>query len=213
MKRTISQANEFDLAIIGGGSAAFAAALRASELGATALLVNEGTIGGTCVNVGCIPSKTLIRAAENHHWNGLARFRGVKPEQGDVDFGELLREKDELVQGLRRMRYEDVLSGLSNLRYIEGKAALVGPNEIGIEGSRFRAERILVATGTRPAIPDIPGLSETGVWNSTQALEAPGCGTAPRHLRRPSSRKLSSCLVEATSHLSSRRCSPAWGAR
>ncbi len=167
------QANEFDFAVIGGGSAAFAAVLRASDLGASVLLVNEGTIGGTCVNVGCIPSKTLIRAAENHHWNGLARFRGVKPEPGRVDFGELLREKDELVEGLRGMKYEDVLSGLSNVRFIAGKATILGPNEIGVGGNHFRAERILLATGSRPAMPDIPGLSKAGVWDSTQALSAP----------------------------------------
>ena len=72
----------FDLAILGGGSAAFAAARRASDLGAQVLMVNDGLIGGTCVNVGCVPSKTLIRAAENHHANQTSRFRGVKPEPG-----------------------------------------------------------------------------------------------------------------------------------
>ena len=165
--------NEFDLAIVGGGSAAFSAALRASELGATTLLVNEGTIGGTCVNVGCVPSKTMIRAAENHHWGSLARFRGVKPERGEVDFGELLREKDELVESLRQAKYEDLLSRLSDVRFLEGRARFVGQKEIEVSGSRYRAAKILVASGSRPAQPSIPGLSEAGVWDSTQALQAP----------------------------------------
>jgi mercuric reductase len=86
----VSDTRSFDLAVIGGGSAAFAAAIRATELGATVLLVNEGTLGGTCVNIGCVPSKTLIRAAENAHWNGLSRFRGVVPGQGSIDFHSLM---------------------------------------------------------------------------------------------------------------------------
>ena len=170
--RPDSEEGRFELAILGGGSAAFAGALRASELGARTLLVNEGTIGGTCVNIGCVPSKTLIRAAENHHWNGLARFRGIKPERGLVDFEELIREKDELVGGLRKAKYEDVLRGVRNVRSIEGRARLCGPGELEVAGTRYKAGRILIATGTRPALPNIPGLREAGVWDSTQALDA-----------------------------------------
>ena len=124
-RNDLGNAKAFDLAIIGGGSAAFAATLKATELGASVLLVNEGAIGGTCVNAGCVPSKTLIRAAENHHWNGLSRFRGIKPERGVVDFAELMRENDQLVQDLRKAKYEDVLSGLSGVRFIEGRARFV----------------------------------------------------------------------------------------
>ena len=68
---------EYDLAILGGGSAGFAAAIRAVELGARVVMVSEGTIGGTCVNVGCVPSKTLIRAADARHLQGHHAFDGV----------------------------------------------------------------------------------------------------------------------------------------
>ncbi len=163
----------FDLAVIGGGSAAFAATLRATELGGTVLLVNEGTIGGTCVNTGCVPSKTLIRAAENFHWNQLSRFRGVKPNRGSIDFHSLMEEKDELVGSLRSAKYEDVLSGLSGVRFLEGKAKLTGPAELDVSGERFEARKIIIATGTRPVLPDVPGLADAGVWDSTQALDAP----------------------------------------
>ena len=115
----------YDLAIVGGGSAAFAAALRASELGARVLLSNEGPIGGTCVNVGCVPSKTLIRAAENAHRNGLSRFRGIKPEAGGIDFPELVREKDELVSILRQARYVDVVADNPRIDVREGRAQLL----------------------------------------------------------------------------------------
>ena len=163
----------FDLAILGGGSAAFAAALRASDLGAKTLLVNEGTIGGTCVNVGCVPSKTMIRAAENTHWNHLSRFAGIKPERGRVDFAELLREKDELVRGLRKAKYEDVLANLCEVHFLEGRAVLRDSGEIEVAGTPYHAEKVLIATGTRPAFPKIRGLAEAGVWDSTQALDAP----------------------------------------
>lgn len=117
----------YDLAVLGGGSAAFAAALRGSELGARVLLVNAGAIGGTCVNTGCVPSKTLIRAAENVHWNELSRFRGIKPEASRVDFPELVREKDELVASLRQARYLDVAGRRSADRGACGAGAASGP--------------------------------------------------------------------------------------
>lgn len=160
----------YDLAILGGGSAAFAAALRATELGARVLLVNEGPIGGTCVNVGCVPSKTLIRAAENAHQDGLARFRGIHPLRGTVDFPELVREKDELVESLRKARYADVAARDARIEVRPGRGRLVGPGVLEVGGERIRAGSVLIATGSRPARPPIPGLDDPGVWDSTSAL-------------------------------------------
>jgi mercuric reductase len=162
----------YDLAILGGGSAAFAAALRASELGARVLLVNEGPIGGTCVNVGCVPSKTLIRAAENVHWNGLSRFRGIKPEASRVDFAELVREKNELVTSLRQSKYLDVVADDPRIELRAGRAHLLGSRALAVAGETLRADKILIATGTRPARPPIPGLNDSEVWDSTRALDA-----------------------------------------
>jgi len=162
----------FELAILGGGSAAFSAARKATELGARVLMVNGGTLGGACVNVGCVPSKTLIRAAENHHAHRVTRFRGLAAAPGRMDFAELVREKDELVAELRKAKYSDVLAGLQGVRLIEGRGRLVGPHEVEVGGASYRAEQILIATGTRPARPPIPGLDGPHVWDSTQALAA-----------------------------------------
>lgn len=162
----------FDLAILGGGSAAFAAARRASDLGAGVLIVNEGPLGGTCVNVGCLPSKTLLRAAESHHRRGLSRFRGLETHPGRVDLAELVREKSELVERVRRERYADVLAALEHVELVEGRARLAGPGEIAVGGARHRAAKILLATGARPARPPIPGLADPAIWDSTAALEA-----------------------------------------
>jgi len=168
----LAGANGFDLAILGGGSAAFAAARRASELGARVVMVNEGRLGGTCVNVGCVPSKTLIRAAENHHQHGVSRFRGIGAACGRVDFAELIREKAELVATLRKARYADVLASLPGVRFVEGRARLESRHTVAVGDAVFRTEKILIATGTRPLLPPIPGLADAGVWDSTSAMEA-----------------------------------------
>ena len=170
---------EFDLAILGGGSAAFAAARRASDLGAQVLMVNEGALGGTCVNAGCVPSKTLIRAAENHHQHGASRFRGLAAERGRVDFPELVRGKAELVASLRKTKYADVLAGLPNVQLVEGRARLASRHEVAVAESLYRAAKILVATGARPLRPAIPGLDDPAVWDSTTAMDA---AQQPRHL-------------------------------
>ncbi len=92
----------FDLLIIGGGSAAFAAAIRAAELGARVALVEAGTLGGTCVNVGCVPSKFLIRALEVYHRAGAHGFRGVSTARGALHWAALIAQKEALVADLRR---------------------------------------------------------------------------------------------------------------
>ena len=169
--------SDYDLAILGGGSAAFAAALRGAELGASVLLVNEGAIGGTCVNVGCVPSKTLIRAAENAWWNGHARFRGLVPQVGRVDHRELVREKDDLVSALRQSKYVDVVAVHPQIELRSGRARLLesrdGPCRIAIGDEILRAGKVLLATGARPAWPGIPGLeaSRGWLWDSTRALD------------------------------------------
>lgn len=163
-----------DLAIVGGGSAAFAAARRASELGARVWMANQGLLGGTCVNVGCVPSKTLIRAAENHHQHASSRFRGLHASPGTADFDALIREKSELVDQLRREKYRDFLASLDGVELAEGRARLLGPHELAVGSTTRRAERILIATGARPARPPIPGLEDPGVWDSTSAMEARG---------------------------------------
>jgi mercuric reductase len=168
-----SRGRGYDLVIMGGGSAAFSAALKASELGAQTLILNEGPIGGTCVNVGCVPSKTLIRAAENVHWNGIARFRGIDPgREGKADFAELVREKDGLVGSLRQAKYVDVVAGDPRIEIRHGRGRLLGPGRIGWNDETIHADRILLATGTRPARPAIPGLDSPEIWDSTTALDA-----------------------------------------
>ncbi len=100
---------EFDLLIVGGGSAGFAAAIRGADLGARVAMAEGGTLGGTCVNVGCVPSKTLIRAAEAQHRRVHHAFRGIAATDGQPDWPTVRAEKDALVAELRQSKYWNVL--------------------------------------------------------------------------------------------------------
>jgi mercuric reductase len=160
-----------DLIIVGGGSAGFAAAIRGHELGARVIMVNRGVLGGTCVNVGCVPSKTLIRAAESRYRAAHVRFAGIESWSRVSDFAAIIRQKDELVGSLRQAKYVEVLNAYENIQLIEGHATLVGPDTVQVEGRSLRARRIIVTTGSRPWIPPIPGLQEAEPLTSTTVFE------------------------------------------
>ena len=104
-----SGGRDFDLLIVGGGSAGFSAAIKAADLGARVGMAEGGTLGGTCVNVGCVPSKTLIRAAEAQHRRVHHGFHGIATTDGQPNWGVVRAQKDELVAGLHQAKYRDVL--------------------------------------------------------------------------------------------------------
>lgn len=160
------------LVIIGGGSAGFAAAIRASELGARVTMMNEGLpIGGTCVNVGCVPSKTLIRAAETLYRRSHPNFRGIDSRSRLTSFRTVVSQKRQLVEDLRAAKYMEVISDLPDFRLIEGRVRLKAPNAVEANGERIFADRILIATGASPSIPPLPGLKEIGCLTNETAFE------------------------------------------
>lgn len=161
---------ETDLLIIGAGSAAFAAAIKASELGARVAMVEAGIVGGTCVNIGCVPSKTLLRAAEHYHRAGHSPFAGVPTSTGVVDLRALVDQKDQLVATMRREKYEDLID-IYGIDLLRGEARFTGPGSVEVDGQEIRAGRFLVATGAAPWAPPIEGLDQTGYLTSTTALE------------------------------------------
>ena len=160
----------FDLLIIGGGSAAFAAAIRAAELGARVALVEAGTLGGTCVNVGCVPSKFLIRALEVYHRAGAHGFRGVSTARGALNWAELIAQKEALIAAMRREKYEEVLAAYPQITRIQGRARLTEGGAVVVNGITYAPGRVILATGARPWAPPIPGLAEAGYLTSTEAL-------------------------------------------
>ena len=159
-----------DLVTIGSGSAAFAAAIRARSLGATVAMVETGTVGGTCVNVGCIPSKALLAAAETYHRAGAPRFPGVATAQTKVDFAALVASKDAIVGALRQEKYID-LAAEYGFEVIHGGATFTGSDRVAVDGREMRADAFLIATGSAPFVPPIAGLAEAGYLTSTAAME------------------------------------------
>jgi len=161
----------YDLAVIGAGSAGFSAAITAADQGAKVALIGHGTIGGTCVNVGCVPSKTMIRAAEALYGaRAAARFPGLAGEAHVTDWRALIAAKDDLVTTLRQKKYIDLLTHYDGVAYLEGMARLTA-NGIAVGGSDIFTDRIIIATGSLPAAPDIPGLTDVPWLTSTTALE------------------------------------------
>lgn len=161
---------EIDLAVVGGGSAAFAAAIRAADLGARVAIIEAATLGGTCVNVGCVPSKTLIRAAEVFHRAGHHAFAGVRAKLEAPDFRAIIKQKDDLVAELQKAKYWSVLEAYPSIRLGQGRALFRADGTLEVAGNPFRARKILLATGARPWEPPIPGLDATPHLTSTEAL-------------------------------------------
>ena len=171
---------KYDLAIIGSGGGAFAAAIRATTLGKSVVMIERRTLGGTCVNTGCVPSKALIAAADAWHSAADAadRFPGIETTAGPVDMPALIAGKQALVESLRGEKYADVADSYG-WAVRRGDAAFAGTPDApvlqvaGDDGSTetIEAGHFLVATGSRPWAPPIDGLDETGYLTSTTAME------------------------------------------
>src|SRR3990167_4202404 len=155
--------NNFDLIIIGGGAGAFAAVIKANELKAKTLMVNHGLpLGGTCVNVGCIPSKNLLRAGEVLYYSQHHNFGGIKVRVDEFDFGKTIQEELDVVAMMRKEKYEDVLKSLSNVTFIEGRAKFVSPTEIEVTNQKYQGKKFVIATGSTANVPAISGIKEVG---------------------------------------------------
>ncbi|MFQ5767395.1 MAG: mercury(II) reductase, partial [Acidobacteriota bacterium] len=128
-------------------------------------------LGGTCVNVGCVPSKTLLRAAAAAYETAHPRFAGIEPGTGAVDFQAVMAQKGSLVEALRASKYEDVVAAHPEMTLIRGHARLFSAGAVEVSGKIIKADRILLATGARPAVPDVPGLASSEYLTSQTALD------------------------------------------
>jgi mercuric reductase len=161
----------FDLLVIGGGSAGFAAAIRAAELGARVAIAEGGTLGGTCVNVGCAPSKTLIRAAGAQHRRLHHGFKGIPASDGRPDWAAVRDEKDGLVAELRQEKYWNVLRAYPAVTLVAQRAELTSGQSVRLaDGQTITAGKIVVATGASPWAPPIRGLTEAGYLDNATAM-------------------------------------------
>lgn len=163
-------ADNHDVVVLGSGSTAFAAALRAHALGAKVLMVEKSVAGGTCVNWGCIPSKTLIHAALFRHEALLGEALGVARGGGTVDPELLAARKERVVRHLRQTKYLDILREVPGLTLVKGTGRFVDGQTLQVGERRIHSDRFLVATGGVPRIIDFPGIHEVDYLTSRSAL-------------------------------------------
>ena len=161
---------DYDLLIIGSGGSAFSAAIKAIEYGAKVGMIERGTVGGTCVNIGCVPSKTLLRAGEINHLAKSNPFIGLKTSAGEVELAPLVKQKNELVSELRNQKYVNLIDEYG-FDLIEGEAKFVDESTVVVNGKKLSAKRFLIATGASPSLPPISGLEEVDYLTSTSLLE------------------------------------------
>lgn len=163
---------DYDLVVIGTGGGGMAAAIRAAESGYRAAIVEAGTLGGTCVNIGCVPSKALIRAAQAYHTAGHHPFAGLRTRAEGIDWQALIGQKDELVGELRQKKYADVLASYGdNITVIQGWAKLDENGDVVVNDDRtLKTGRVVIATGARPRHLALDGADKTNVLDSTSVM-------------------------------------------
>jgi len=173
------------IVIIGSGSAAFAAATQLAQTGKRVKVIEaQPQIGGTCVNVGCVPSKILIQAAKLAHETEQTAFEGLQMNQACVLREKLAQQIQARVDELRYAKYEKLLETYPNISVMRGRAKFLSASKIQVIGidyqtAEIEVDKVLIATGSIPLIPKIAGLKGTPFWTSTEALFAT---KTPKHL-------------------------------
>jgi glutathione reductase (NADPH) len=158
---------DYDLLVIGAGSGGVRAARMAAGFGAKVAVAEDRYMGGTCVNVGCVPKKLYVYASEYSHGFEDARGFGWDSAVPDFNWATLRDNKKEEISRLNGI-YRDMLDGVS-VDTIDGRARIVDAHTVEVNGKQYSAEKILISTGGWPFVPDIPG-SELAV-NSNQVFD------------------------------------------
>lgn len=161
---------EPDLVIIGTGGAAMAAGIHARSERKNVVLVERGVIGGTCLNVGCVPSKTLLAASGQREHALHSAFPGAPTSAEPVDLRALVGQKDHLIEQIRQAKYLDVADA-HGFEIRHGEARFANPDTLVVDGEPLHASAYVVATGSVPATPDLPGLADVDWLTSTTAME------------------------------------------
>jgi mercuric reductase len=166
---------EYELVILGQGSAAFAAAIKADELGVKTALVGKNRtkgalLGGTCVNVGCVPSKHLLTVGLSYQDSLRGPFEAIGYGRTRLDFEKAIAEKDSIVKSFRKEKYADVLRSLHNVDYVQGEAAFTASKEVKLGSRSITGKKFLIATGARAAVPSVKGIESVDYLTNEEAL-------------------------------------------
>ncbi|MDK9707092.1 MAG: NAD(P)/FAD-dependent oxidoreductase [Desulforhopalus sp.] len=165
--------HEYDIIVLGAGTTAFAGARIAAAAGKKVLLVEQSQPGGTCVNWGCIPSKTLIHKAEMYYAARKGMRWGLNLRAGAPDCGTLMPLKEAAVETIRTSHYQRELNSTAGMTLIRGRGRFVSRREIQVDDQLYRAPHFLIATGGRPRSVALPGLDGVSALNSYSALHLP----------------------------------------
>ena len=161
---------KFDLIVLGGGAGAFAASIAANEKGAKTALVNAGLpVGGTCVNVGCVPSKTLLKIGEIAYY-GNHGFDAISGKL-EVDFEKAIKHELGLVDKMRHDKYTEVLSNLENVTHLEGRAKFVSKNEVVVGDKKLYGEKFVITTGSTALPLPLEGIDKVDFITHIDALK------------------------------------------
>ena len=170
-RQEVLKMTEYDLAIIGWGAAGFAAAIKGSELTSNQMkiaLIGYGPLGGTCVNVGCVPSKFLIEASKNYREASHPSYAGIKAS-ASIDFPEFMESLNNFVSTERESKYTNVISNFENIDLYEGFARFIDKKTVSVNGKEIKAFNFLISTGSSTFIPEIRGLTDyytsDTIWN------------------------------------------------
>jgi pyruvate/2-oxoglutarate dehydrogenase complex dihydrolipoamide dehydrogenase (E3) component len=161
----------FDTIVIGSGQAGVPLATRLARSGQRVLLAERGALGGTCINTGCTPTKTLVASARAAHVARTAGRLGVRVPEVRVDFPAVIARKEEIVRRWRDGVARRIEGAASNLRLVRGHARLVAPRTVEVAGERHDARVIVLNTGARPVEPPIPGLAQVPWLDNRRVME------------------------------------------
>src|ERR1700730_17183470 len=148
---------KYDAIIIGSGQAGNPLAYRLADLGWSVALIEKKDLGGTCINVGCTPTKTMVHRAQVAHYARNSARWGVNASNVSVDLAKIVAQKDQVVLSFRSGQQKQV-DKRANLRLHRGHARFVGPHQLKVGDNLLESEKIFIDTGGRPNIPAIPGL-------------------------------------------------------
>jgi mercuric reductase len=171
MNSNLEYTKVFDLIVIGGGSAGFAAAIKASQLNKKVAIVESGVIGGTCLNVGCIPTKNMLKAAEIYNYGKENPFVGFNLKQESLDFKEIIRQKNDLIADLRKVKYIDIYENDENITVLKGRAEFISQDTIQVNEKIYKASKYIITTGSRSSLAKIEGLENVGYLTNIEIME------------------------------------------